>query len=87
MANEQGGDDKHCEECGGVGAHRGGCTKGDTTGRGWLVCDCGTKIWLLPVKDYMVEQWEGCHTKHLCVTCPLNNMDKLLAKVKEVFGG
>lgn len=78
---------EQCEECGGCyGAHRGGCLQGNTDGRGWLTCDCGNKIYLLPIREYHGEDWGGCHVHHLCEKCPLHNSEVLLNKVKEVFG-
>ena len=79
-----------CSTCGGVGgAHRGGCVETfDPNDKQWLLCECGNRVWLLPVRDYMVEYWASCHIRgdSLCERCPLNDINKLLEKVKERFG-
>lgn len=53
---------------------------------GNLDCECGNRVSLMPHKDYMGEVWAGCHTRNLCDICPLNDVNKLLEKVKEMFG-
>lgn len=78
-----------CEQCGGLGAHRTGCPASyDPTDKHWITCTCGNNVFLLPVSNYMVDDWGGCHVYNACGNCPLDGRDtsKLVAKVVEVFG-
>jgi len=76
-----------CQECGGVmGAHRSHCKKSDTpTDPHWITCDCGHRVWLLPIADYLVEKWAGCHLHHTCDKCPLHDPAALQAKINKLF--
>ena len=53
---------------------------------GTLDCECGNRVTLIPHRDYMGEEWAGCHVRNRCERCPLADTTKLLNKVVEVFG-
>ncbi len=72
-----------CPDCGGrFAAHRGGCPRSDSpTDPLWSTCDCGNRIWLLPIANYTVDGWGSCHTSGLCKECPLHDVDKLFKRI------
>lgn len=80
--------DPKCQECGGChGAHRQSCRASDNgASKQWLTCQCGTRVFIRPVREYHGDEWGGCELHHACDTCALLGNAALLAKVKEVFG-